>query len=216
MVLFLNIFIGQKVLVKTNNRLLNGVVRYKGFLNGQPGQWVGVELELPFGSHNGCWRGNQYFKCPDKHGLFTHSCNTGFHSINRKSKNNYKTKSSNSYVEEELFGKVPSNDIKNGCITKEYLEIIESYISGYSKPGSNWHDYPSYNKSHLVGKNIPCAIISKKEPKKIKMNKKKPDYFLSLNSSIPHYRMSHEVQLESLKRGDFNNKSFKQPRFLSV
>ena len=44
------------------------------------------------GTHNGLWKGNQYFKCPNKHGLFTHACNVGFSGINRKTKNSYKTK----------------------------------------------------------------------------------------------------------------------------
>jgi len=218
MVIFLNISVGQHVIVKVKGKLISGIVRFKGVLNGQPGRWVGVHLEYPIGNHNGCWRGNQYFKCPDKHGIFTHACNIGFHSINRKSKNSYKTRSSESAVEEELFGR----PIQSACaprfsrsISKEYLDTVKSYTQQGKNLTYKWNKETTYNKSHLVGKSIPCATISQEEPEKSKVYKR-PDYFLSLNGSIPHYRMPHDAQLECLKRGDFEKKSFKQPRFLSV
>lgn len=218
MVLYINIAVGQHVIVKSHGKLIPAVVRFKGYLNGQPGRWIGVELEYPVGTHNGCWKGNQYFKCPNKHGLFTHACNIGFPSMSRKSKNFYKTKDSDSVVEEELFGPVQSisGPQRSRCISREYLETVKSYAQEGKRIGYKWSKETSYNKSHLVGNYIPCATISKEEPKEAKTYQKRPDYFLSLNASIPHYTMPHEFQLECLKKGKFNDKSFKQPRFLSV
>lgn len=45
MVLFDNIVIGQRVEVLRHGRIFLGTVRFKGFLNGTPGEWVGVELD---------------------------------------------------------------------------------------------------------------------------------------------------------------------------
>jgi dynactin complex subunit len=52
------------------NLLQTGVVRYKGPINGQEGDWVGVEANQAVGSSDGRLGGRVYFKCPDKHGLF--------------------------------------------------------------------------------------------------------------------------------------------------
>ena len=216
MVLYLNIVVGQRVVVRLDNKLVNAVVRFKGTLNGQPGRWVGVELEVAMGTHNGLWRGNQYFKCPHKHGLFTHACNIGFRGINRKSRNQYKTKES-ADVEEELFGPVQSclTPKRSSTITKNYLDLVRSYAREGGNIGYKWSKEPTFNLSHSVGSKIPCATISK-EPVVARKPKKRPDYFLSLNGSIPHYRMPHETQLDNLRKGRFDDKTFKQPRFLSV
>jgi hypothetical protein len=45
MVLFDNISIGQKVEVLRSGRVFSGVVKFKGFLNNVPGEWVGVALD---------------------------------------------------------------------------------------------------------------------------------------------------------------------------
>eukprot|EP01083_Nonionella_stella_P092927 260266_1 len=36
----------------------------------QKGVWIGIELDEPYGQHNGTVKGKQYFKCNDKYGVF--------------------------------------------------------------------------------------------------------------------------------------------------
>ena len=48
----------------------SGTLRYKGPVQFASGFWAGVELDLPEGTSNGFKEGEEYFKCPDKHGLF--------------------------------------------------------------------------------------------------------------------------------------------------
>ena len=47
MVLFENIVLNQRVEVRMRNGIYKGTVKYKGPINGVPGDWVGVALEEP-------------------------------------------------------------------------------------------------------------------------------------------------------------------------
>jgi hypothetical protein len=50
-----------------------GWLRYVGTLHSATvagGQWLGIELDAPHGKHNGSLRGETYFKCHQKHGIF--------------------------------------------------------------------------------------------------------------------------------------------------
>ena len=54
-----------------NNELsARGTVRYVGKAAFGTGYWVGVQLDEPVGKHNGTVKGNKYFECMDKHGVF--------------------------------------------------------------------------------------------------------------------------------------------------
>ncbi|XP_062944100.1 kinesin-like protein KIF13B isoform X2 [Cynocephalus volans] len=57
---------GEYVAVGTNK---TGTVRYIGPIDFQEGMWIGVELDLPAGKHDGSIGGKQYFKCSPGHGL---------------------------------------------------------------------------------------------------------------------------------------------------
>ena len=48
----------------------NGIVRYKGPINGKEGFWVGVEAKEPVGYCDGRLMGRHYFSCLDNYGLF--------------------------------------------------------------------------------------------------------------------------------------------------
>lgn len=63
--------IGCRVLVSGNKSA--GVLRYynETEFNTLFNMWAGVELDEPTGKNNGTIDGIEYFKCPDKHGLFT-------------------------------------------------------------------------------------------------------------------------------------------------
>lgn len=48
-----------------------GTVRYVGKVpEGQPGYYVGLELDEPLGKNDGTIKGTRYFQCPENHGLF--------------------------------------------------------------------------------------------------------------------------------------------------
>lgn len=49
---------------------LVGYVRWRGEIPGAKGEWIGAELDLPKGKHNGASKGVQYFQCKPGHGLF--------------------------------------------------------------------------------------------------------------------------------------------------
>lgn len=60
--------VGDPVLVVHRNQ--PGLVRFKGLTQFGTGEWVGVELDVPAGKHNGTWQGGTYFDCPANHGIF--------------------------------------------------------------------------------------------------------------------------------------------------
>lgn len=45
--------------------------RHFGDVDFAPGLWVGLELDEPVGKNNGTVKDKEYFKCPDRHGIFT-------------------------------------------------------------------------------------------------------------------------------------------------
>ncbi|KAM4705738.1 LOW QUALITY PROTEIN: kinesin-like protein KIF13A [Rhinophrynus dorsalis] len=47
-----------------------GTVRYIGRVDFSPGVWVGVELHVQLGKHDGTVKGKEYFRCKPKYGVF--------------------------------------------------------------------------------------------------------------------------------------------------
>lgn len=45
-------------------------IRYIGETQFSPGQWVGVQLDIPDGKNNGTVNGVKYFECADRYGKF--------------------------------------------------------------------------------------------------------------------------------------------------
>ena len=46
-----------------------GVVKYVGRADFGPGIWLGLELRLPKGKHDGLVEGRRYFTCKPNHGI---------------------------------------------------------------------------------------------------------------------------------------------------
>ncbi|GAB6022100.1 CAP-Gly domain-containing linker protein 4 [Chamberlinius hualienensis] len=69
---------GVKVLV--HNQL--GVIRYVGEVDFTEGTWVGVELSVPEGRHDGAVKGRRYFQCKPGHGLLVRPNRVSIHGIN--------------------------------------------------------------------------------------------------------------------------------------
>lgn len=59
-----------------------GVVRYIGSVEFADGVWLGVELKLPKGKHDGSVQGRRYFTCRPGHGLLVRPSKVTFRGIN--------------------------------------------------------------------------------------------------------------------------------------
>jgi len=59
--------VGQKVVILGKRK---GTVRFIGTTAFGPGEWVGIELEKPTGTHDGMANGHRYFTCPQGHGVY--------------------------------------------------------------------------------------------------------------------------------------------------
>ncbi|XP_013817526.2 kinesin-like protein KIF13A [Apteryx mantelli] len=59
--------VGEQVCVGSNKM---GTVRYVGTVDFSAGIWIGVELNVQLGKHNGTVKGREYFHCKPRHGVF--------------------------------------------------------------------------------------------------------------------------------------------------
>ncbi|KFQ09668.1 Kinesin-like KIF13A, partial [Haliaeetus albicilla] len=59
--------VGEQVCVGSNKM---GTVRYVGTVDFSAGIWVGVELNVQLGKHDGTVKGREYFHCKPRHGVF--------------------------------------------------------------------------------------------------------------------------------------------------
>ncbi|XP_048796343.1 kinesin-like protein KIF13A isoform X5 [Lagopus muta] len=59
--------VGEQVCVGSNKV---GTVRYVGTVDFSAGIWVGVELNVQLGKHDGTVKGREYFHCKPRHGVF--------------------------------------------------------------------------------------------------------------------------------------------------
>ncbi|KFP87493.1 Kinesin-like KIF13A, partial [Apaloderma vittatum] len=59
--------VGEQVCLGSNKM---GTVRYVGTVDFSAGIWVGVELNVQLGKHDGTVKGREYFHCKPRHGVF--------------------------------------------------------------------------------------------------------------------------------------------------
>uniref|UniRef100_A0A8C5WZ12 Kinesin family member 13A n=1 Tax=Laticauda laticaudata TaxID=8630 RepID=A0A8C5WZ12_LATLA len=59
--------VGEQVYVDDNK---TGTVRYIGPVDFSTGTWVGIELHVQMGKHDGTVKGREYFPCKPQHGIF--------------------------------------------------------------------------------------------------------------------------------------------------
>eukprot|EP00056_Hartaetosiga_gracilis_P002021 m.49899 g.49899 ORF g.49899 m.49899 type:complete len:192 (+) comp10875_c0_seq2:419-994(+) len=62
--------VGDRCEVSTATGTHRGAVKYLGTTKFKDGKWVGVQLDEPFGKNNGTVKGETYFVCPEKYGVF--------------------------------------------------------------------------------------------------------------------------------------------------
>lgn len=162
MVLYSNINVNQRVEVRLDGQILRGIVKYKGSLASQPGDWVGVALEEPLGKHDGMIKGRRYFACKNLHGIFVRANNVRFIPMTRCLYNKYRTVSHESYFDDTLFARKTSPEVRkaneppaiSGLYKNKANTLFEDSFDMYERP-------KSYLKSHLVGHHLPAATMTR-------------------------------------------------------
>ena len=63
--------LGMKVSVNRSRPMLSrGTVKWTGTLPGHTGDYVGIELDVENGKHDGLFNGVRYFRCKAERGIF--------------------------------------------------------------------------------------------------------------------------------------------------
>ncbi|XP_077973464.1 uncharacterized protein LOC144428299 [Styela clava] len=229
MVLFLNVKINQKVLVSHRQRVIPATVRYKGHLNAEEGEWVGLELDYPFGKHNGTWRGWQYFSCSARCGLFTHASNIKFYPAVQRSRNKYRRVSETPDVDETLFyTDTPEVESKRSprIVNQEYIRRARTAFRDPPRQYNEFNVERRFPLSHAISRSVPAATslipdVAMKQFQYISepIHQEYATSYRNFNSScsIPHYTMPHDDQLRQKRRpGTWEDYGTKPPRFSTV
>ncbi|CAF1074833.1 unnamed protein product [Brachionus calyciflorus] len=155
------ITIGLEIEFIDNDKIHNGIVRYKGGINGKDGVWIGIEAKEPIGYCNGILLGRVYFKCREKFGLFLTADEIRLASHLKKKKKNVVYKSINSECDELLFKSV-APQTKIICITEDYLKRAKSSFGlSYNDIFSNQEKHTLKNNFISVPKKAPIQNTSK-------------------------------------------------------
>ncbi|XP_070538823.1 uncharacterized protein [Ptychodera flava] len=210
MVLFENVFVGQRVEVKYKGHIYAGVVKYKGAINLIKGDWVGVELDEPVGKHNGLFQGRQYFSCKVGHGIFIHASRIRFMAMKRCLFNNYHSIKP-SYCEEPLFHTEKPyvrSYTDPALVSSSYVNMATDAFSPYE---DDWFETSrSYHLSHSVSNHIKAATMRERSPSLTYSYRSTPihgfydedydDDFIT-SPSLPKYHMPHVALVRQNKRG---------------
>ncbi|KAH9512739.1 hypothetical protein Btru_038073 [Bulinus truncatus] len=166
MVLFENIFVGQRVEVKWNGSIYKGTVKFIGPIATKKGDWVGVALDYPAGDSNGMLFGRRYYQCPTNHGIFVRSDRIRFIPSIRCLYNNYHKIANTSDVDEFLFDS-PTPLVKDGRYDPIQLSIkdfqrAKSSLGVYSSHSQSvWEKPKHYSLHHSISSLIPAATMLK-------------------------------------------------------
>ncbi|RUS69379.1 hypothetical protein EGW08_022857 [Elysia chlorotica] len=210
MVLFDNVFSGQRVEVKWNNGIYKGIVRYKGPVATKRGDWVGIALDHPgyhilftgltpstVGDCAGMLFGRRYFQCRPSYGVFVRADKVRFIRTVRCLYDRYRKISSESLVDEHLFD-TPSDP----CFVFVYFHTLKDY----SAP---WDVAPKYSLRHSVGNRIPAATMLRAattgSPFRYRSRPIHVDYLMDdefeNRPSVPFTHMPHSALREQVRRG---------------
>ncbi|CAG5114860.1 unnamed protein product [Candidula unifasciata] len=185
MVLFDNVYVGQRVEVLWNNGIYRGTVQFRGTIATRKGEWVGVALELPVGDSNGMLFARRYFQCPPNHGVFVRSDRLRFIPSMRCLFDRYHSVSRASDVEEFLFD------------------------TPYYSSESVWEKPKHYHLRHSVSNHIPAAtmlrpgtaqVLLRSLSRPIHADYWKDDDF-ERKPTIPKIHMPHSALKEQVRRG---------------
>lgn len=104
----------KRVIVKTNNGVVSGVVRYEGKTQFSDGDWLGIELDLPLGKHQGTVQEVQYFTCVHPHGIF---CRPDTASLESSADENLKAQLCTSLEEKQVAATQSTSPTSGSFIT---------------------------------------------------------------------------------------------------
>ncbi|XP_074657638.1 uncharacterized protein LOC141910758 isoform X2 [Tubulanus polymorphus] len=156
MVLFINVNIGQRVEVKLPSGIFKGTVRFKGSIVTKPGEWVGIELDQPVGTHNGCYIGRRYFQCPDRHGVFVSANQVRFIRLKRRLFNSYRSVNQ-STVDSTLFNSIKDEAMQNAERNRKSKSTEDLSVGTECDP---WMTQSRrYPRLQAISKMIPAATM---------------------------------------------------------
>jgi len=166
MVLYDNVFTGQRVEARWNDGIFKGTVRYKGPVATKKGDWVGVELDIPVGDSTGMFKGRRYFQCRPKFGVFVRSDRLRFLPSVRCLYDRYHTVSKSANIDEHLFD-TARPDVKNGPydpinISEYDVGRVKSSLGDYGR-SSVWDNPKSYSLRHSVSSCLPAVTMLRPE-----------------------------------------------------
>ncbi|CAL1532989.1 unnamed protein product [Lymnaea stagnalis] len=212
MVLFENVFLGQRVEVRWNDDIYQGTIRFKGTIATKKGEWVGVALDIPDGDTNGMLFGRRYFQCPPNHGIFVRADRIRFIPSIRCLYDKYHKVSNKSNVDDFLFD-TPRPPIKNGPYDPINLSVYDlqrakSSLGDYVSE-SIWEKPKYYSLRHSVGNLIPAATMLRGQkgltPFRYSSSPLHVDYWkdddFERKPSIPKTHMPHSALIQQVRRG---------------
>ncbi|XP_076435378.1 uncharacterized protein LOC143275279 [Babylonia areolata] len=213
MVLFTNVYVGQKVEVFWGRGIFRGTVLYKGSIATKRGDWVGIGLDKPVGENNGMLFGRRYFQCKEKHGVFVRADKIRFIPSVRCLYDRYHKVSDVSYVEEPLF-ETQRPEVKNGpydpiSLSNSDFSRVHSSLGDYSMSANIWGKPPQHHLRHSVSGRIPAATMVRPDTAMSSFRyQSQPfhtqysieDDFIS-RPSIPKTHMPHSALRKQVRRG---------------
>ncbi|KAK7090215.1 uncharacterized protein [Littorina saxatilis] len=214
MVLFNNVYVGQKVEVFWGRGIFRGTVQYKGSVASKKGEWVGIALDKPVGDNNGLLFGRRYFQCRERHGVFVRADKIRFIPSVRCLYNRYHKVADGPYVEEPLFDTARPG-VKDGpydpvCMSSDALVRARSSVGDYSLSSAMWKRQTQHPLRHSISSRVPAATMLRPETSMASFRYRGmypyhsqyniEDDFIS-SPSIPKVHMPHSALVKQVQRG---------------
>ncbi|XP_012943490.1 uncharacterized protein LOC101862898 [Aplysia californica] len=212
MVLFDNVFPGQRVEVRWDDGIYKGTVRYKGPVATKKGDWVGIELDRPVGDTTGMLQGRRYFQCRPNYGVFVRADRLRFVPSVRCLYDKYHRVARASYIDEHLFD-TARPDVRNGpydpvAVSQNDFSRVKSSLGDYGV-AVGWDQPKYYNLRHSVSNCLPAATMLRSEtagtPFRYLSRPYHVDYWMDddfeRKPSIPKTHMPHSALRQQVRQG---------------
>lgn len=213
MVLFTNVYIGQRVEVYWGRGIFRGTVQYKGCVTTTRGEWVGVSLDKPIGENNGMLFGRRYFQCRDKHGVFVRADKIRFIPSVRCLYDRYHKVADSSYIEEPLFA-TSTPEVTNGPydpvrVSADDFKRVHSSLGDYSVGAPVWGKPRQFHLRHAVSSRIPAATMVRPDTAMATFRYGSLPYHTQYSieddfitrPTIPKTHMPHSALVQQVRRG---------------
>lgn len=207
MVLYNNIHIGATVeIIRITGELCSGKVKWKGIISGRKGDWIGLELFLPGGRHDGMVHNRRYFQCKKNHGLFVKPCQVRFSRKNVSVRSRDKYRRSVDFTNDgSSLGINWKNEDSSVCNFNRSVTLPSSAVNEISAilyDDGMGHKRRSYHRPHTVGSQLITA--------KCDQPKGGLSTHINLRSTTPGSRMS-DPSYHYLHTKKYNENFFESP-----